>query len=512
MSKASALSLGLGILFALGCGGGGHSNGMTQPDLPPQKNSAAGTVTYKGAPLPGVTVTIFDANNNVIAATTSTDAQGRYSFSGLEATGNVPEDYLIWATQSNYALVPAPAPGCVGRASRFSQNMLLRSDPNMQGLNTSYVEYLSTVATGSMTGGDFQAFDGTQARVLLPRTGQTTSYAAGDDGALKKGVAYPTARFTDNQDGTVTDRLTGLIWLRNASFTAPTTWGAAITAVGALASGSAGLSDGSRPGDWRMPDINELESLVDVSATSPALSPGHPFQNVSTGVYWTSTSYYGGNVVSPAAWTLRLGDGRWMNDSGTNIKLTNSNAVWAVRGNGGGAVSLPATGMWVVYQTGDDGWFQKGVALTSARFIDNGNGTLTDSMTGLVWLKRADAFNLPWSQALAAIGNLASGQFGLSDGSKPGDWRMPNRHELQSLSDRMQTNHCDYFNFAFYKMDGTLFQAPVFSAFQPFTYYWTSSTCAQDPTLAWTTFSCDFGVYSSVKANAGYSLAVRGPL
>ena len=52
---------------------------------------------------------------------------------------------------------------------------------------------------------------------MVPKTGQTTGYATGDDGALQKGVAWPNPRFTDNGDGTVTDNLTGLIWLKNAN-------------------------------------------------------------------------------------------------------------------------------------------------------------------------------------------------------------------------------------------------------------------------------------------------------
>ncbi len=51
--------------------------------------------------------------------------------------------------------------------------------------------------------------------VDLPRTGQTTSYATGDDGDLQVGVDWPLPRFTDNNNGTVTDNLTGLIWLKN---------------------------------------------------------------------------------------------------------------------------------------------------------------------------------------------------------------------------------------------------------------------------------------------------------
>lgn len=51
----------------------------------------------------------------------------------------------------------------------------------------------------------------------VSKTGQTTSYGTRDDGALQKGVAWPNPRFTDNANGTVTDNLTGLIWLKNAN-------------------------------------------------------------------------------------------------------------------------------------------------------------------------------------------------------------------------------------------------------------------------------------------------------
>ncbi len=58
----------------------------------------------------------------------------------------------------------------------------------------------------------------------VPQTGQTISYATGDDGALQKGVALPSPRFTDNGNGTVTDNLTGLIWLKNANPCGPKNW------------------------------------------------------------------------------------------------------------------------------------------------------------------------------------------------------------------------------------------------------------------------------------------------
>ena len=57
-----------------------------------------------------------------------------------------------------------------------------------------------------------------------------------------------------------------------------------------LASGACGLSDGSTLGDWRIPNIRELHSLVDFGRVAPALPDGHPFLNVQELVYWSSST------------------------------------------------------------------------------------------------------------------------------------------------------------------------------------------------------------------------------
>lgn len=125
----------------------------------------------------------------------------------------------------------------------------------------------------------------------LARTGQTVSIAPGDDGALQKGVAWPNPRFTDNANGTVTDDLTGLIWLKDANcFRDIRGWNAALSDARNLANGVCGLSDGSRGGDWRLPNRNELASLLDLNKRNPALPSGHPFTNFQASKYWTSTA------------------------------------------------------------------------------------------------------------------------------------------------------------------------------------------------------------------------------
>ena len=110
------------------------------------------------------------------------------------------------------------------------------------------------------------------ASVAIPKTGQTDSRGGSDDGDLQKGVAWPNPRFTDNGNGTVSDNLTGLIWLKNANCFGQNQKNGAISASNMLKDNDCGLSDGSSSGDWRLPNRFELESLLDLGFESPALS------------------------------------------------------------------------------------------------------------------------------------------------------------------------------------------------------------------------------------------------
>ena len=74
---------------------------------------------------------------------------------------------------------------------------------------------------------------------VVPKTGKTATYGTRDDGALQKGVASPSPRFTDNGNGTVTNNLTKLIWMQNASsFVSGRTWAQALSEANLLQSGS----------------------------------------------------------------------------------------------------------------------------------------------------------------------------------------------------------------------------------------------------------------------------------
>lgn len=164
----------------------------------------------------------------------------------------------------------------------------------------------------------------TRQRAPVPKTGQTTSSATGDDGDLQRGVAWPDPRFTDNGDGTVTDNLTGLIWLKSANCWGGQAWANALTSANGLASGSCGLTDGSEAGDWRLPNVRELQSLMDYGQVDPALPSGHPFTGVWPAFYWSGTTFAGSAL---SAWIVDLSDGYVGYDG-----KADANTVWPVRG------------------------------------------------------------------------------------------------------------------------------------------------------------------------------------
>ena len=169
------------------------------------------------------------------------------------------------------------------------------------------------------------------------KTGQTPTVPiaapTGSDGDLQKGVAWPNPRFTDNGDGTVTDNLTGLIWLKNANCFGTKNWATALNDCNTLADPACGLSDGSSAGDWRLPNRFELESLLDLAYYDPALSnaagtekwtSGDAFSGVQSNAYWSSTTLA---LNTSGAWSVGLYNGL----VGSYYK-SSSNFVWPVRG------------------------------------------------------------------------------------------------------------------------------------------------------------------------------------
>jgi len=99
--------------------------------------------------------------------------------------------------------------------------------------------------------------------------------------------------------------------------------------------------------------------------------------------------------------------------------------------------------------------------LWAAPFTDNGNATVTDQATGLVWQQTDDGTTRPWQSALDYCNTLS-----LASSS---DWRLPNIKELRSIVDESRyTPSID----------------PVFSGTYA-SFYWSSSSYAYNPDYAW---------------------------
>ena len=67
--------------------------------------------------------------------------------------------------------------------------------------------------------------------------------------------------------------------------------------------------------DWRLPNVNELHSLIDLRESDPALPAGHPFSYVQNSPHWSSTTC-GGDTAK--AWTVDIGDGYVYSGDKTN--------------------------------------------------------------------------------------------------------------------------------------------------------------------------------------------------
>src|SRR3954454_20687 len=330
---------------------------------------------------------------------------------------------------------------------------------------------------------DLEFFYGSQTgRVKVLRTGQKRYWnrdgkllpaaGSGADGDIRAGAPVPHPRFVDNHNGTVTDRLTGLIWLKNANLFGEVPWDQALQNARKLTSGFGGLNDESKPGDWRLPNVNELQIILELdNTTGPAVAPDHPFDNLVPANYWTATSV---KAAPPLGWYTALGVGPPVFD----LKF-NAMRMWPVRG--GDNPRIAATGQTECFDSmgqvipcagsGQDAEFRKGVPFPVPRFEPKGDGTVTDQLTGLVWLKNANAFGTrAWDEALAACNTLSNGSAGLEDGSAPGEWHLPNLFELRSLMDYSQFG-------------------PALTPGHPFenvqtSLYWSSTTVPSAPNLS----------------------------
>jgi hypothetical protein len=237
--------------------------------------------------------------------------------------------------------------------------------------------------------------------------------------------------FTVSADGlTVRDEVTGLTWQKSPDTNGDGVLDSAdkLTYPEALARPSA-LNAAAFGGfdDWRVPSIKELYSLIDFRGTDPmvqgtntaGLTPfvdcdhfdfvyGDPGvgERIIDAQYWSATTYVSTTMGGSATqFGVNFADGRikgYSRDAGPG-GTANRQFLRCVRGN---------------QDYGQNA------------FVDNGDGTVTDAATGLMWSKEDSGTAMSWQEALAWVeARNAEGFLGHAD------WRLPDAKELQSILD-----------------------------------------------------------------------------
>ena len=244
--------------------------------------------------------------------------------------------------------------------------------------------------------------------------------------------------------------------------------------------------------DWRLPNVNELESLINAEQSNTATWLNtQGFSNVQSYNHWSSTSPA---YNSSFAWFVDM----WYGSMYYSSK-TNSYYVWPVRSGQSGGAQLWETGQTTCYDsggnvisctgTGQDGEIMAGVAWPDPRFTVSGD-CVTDNLTGLMWTKDA---NLPgdvktWQQALDYANGLSLCGYT--------DWRLPNRKELHSLTDFSRYNPALPSGHSFLNVQSD--------------YYWSSSTSfTYGPGLALIVDMWNGGMYDRYKTNGNNVWPVR---
>jgi formylglycine-generating enzyme required for sulfatase activity len=296
------------------------------------------------------------------------------------------------------------------------------------------------------------SWTGLQAQKILPfklaDTGQTSGYTSsqGEDADF---VINPLS-FTDNGDGTITDNNTGLMWQK--------TDGGEMIFENAPAY-CKNLTLGGY-NDWRLPTNHELFSINKYDVINPALNTTY-FTKTAAEYWWTSEVR---SDDQTKVWVVNAGGGTGAHPKSETVSAGGSKKIH-VR-----AVRNPIT-----------------TTFTVDHFKDNGDGTIKDNYTGLIWQKIQSSNTMTWEEALA----YASG---LSLAGKA-DWRLPNLKELQSLNDE--------------KLSKPSFPKTYFPNIQSGNY-WSSTTLIQTTTKSWD-INTDYGIVSyNDKTVKEYVIVVRG--
>jgi hypothetical protein len=244
--------------------------------------------------------------------------------------------------------------------------------------------------------------------------------------------------YRDNGDGTVTDLNTGLMWQKRPDFVKRTVAEAERYAESLSLAGH---------NDWRLPTIKELFSIADFRGNIRSMTPyintelfDFEYPDTSKGwriidaQYRSGTRYLGRTMRGEkSVFGFNFADGR--------IKS------YPIAGRGAGRQYVRCV---------------RGRAYGENDFVDNGDGTITDRASGLMWTKADSGKTMNWKQALRYAENL--------NHAGHDDWRLPNVKELQSIVDYSRAPDATSVSAQGPAID------PIFDVTETESWYWASTT------------------------------------
>lgn len=287
------------------------------------------------------------------------------------------------------------------------------------------------------------------------------------------------------QNEVILDRQTGLMWTKNGSLSEfPMTWKEAFAFINEL-----NRSRLYGYGDWKLPNRRELFSLMSHETINPSLPRPHPFVNIFTSYYWTSTS---STRLPKQAWYIHLGGARVF----PGIKYS-SYMVWPVRIADKSGTKIFQTGQRHCYaetgdiincdNTGQDGEIQSGLSYDEPRFREDGD-CVYDHATQLTWQKDANPNNgmVDWLGAADLVEKMnRKGEYGYND------WRLPSIVELEGLTDMSR-------------------HSPALPIADPFInvqeFYWSSTTSMYETRYAWALYMSDGAIGVGFKSLSEFCL------
>jgi hypothetical protein len=305
----------------------------------------------------------------------------------------------------------------------------------------------------------------------LPKTGQTTSYQSGDDGAYQKGSAS-NPEFVDNGDGTISDKITGLMWVKTPQKILP---GASVTATNQTLVAHSDWVTGHAYiiGDL-VRDFGGVTStacnISAATAANPCVITVDSLNGVESG-----ESVVINSIVGDMGTTVLNGNRYYVTVSGLTMTLYTNNML--------------STGANTTGKT-----YTSGGTATQAKYyvcaINHTSGTLaTDvsdgKMVETIWTASASSLTtarrMTWSLALVEVEALVYAGYS--------DWYLPNAKQLQTIVN--------------YQNSSPAINATFFPNTQS-DWYWSGSTYKPGTSLAWYVSFYDGPVSSTNKAGTGY--------